>query len=654
MEGPADPGFSGEWHVVEIDGVKQEAEWPATPRMRIDGRLVEVTMGEAKVEGEEVAIAGNRIDFAIDGAVVGADGMIRVRGTRDGDRITGVAHSPDGEAHDFAAVRKAPPERRQAQRESRAGRGSAGATPRRDPEQVEREQIASIPEALGYPFGPYMLGGLPAQGNVLFQHATVWTSGPKGVIRDGAVYISQGKIQFVGTEREWQSWIANKRIADLQTVDCTGKHITPGLIDCHSHTGISRGVNESGQAVTAEVRIQDVTDPNAISWYRQLAAGVTTVNQLHGSANAIGGQNCVTKNRWGVAHPDQMHFEGAKPGIKFALGENPKWSNAGDRSNNRYPQTRMGVEAIIRDRFTAAREYLRQRDEATKGRNGGLIARGRSESSSLPPRRDLELEALAEILAGERLVHCHSYRQDEILMLCRVAADFGFKIGTFQHILEGYKVADEVGKHALGASCFTDWWAYKVEVQDAIPYAGPIMYEQGVLVSFNSDSDELARRMNWEAAKAVKYGRDLPPEEALKFVTLNPAKQLMIDDRVGSIEAGKDADLAIWSGPPLSAFSRCVATYVDGRRLFSLEDDAKHRETIAKERTRIIQKILALGGGGTRGGRPGGDGDGPAGRGPRQRPTDEVEWLREYYLDLINRGGDPDAARPGECGLIGQ
>src|SRR5690606_28732178 len=334
--------------------------------------------------------------------------------------------------------------------------------------------------------------------------------------------------------------------------------------------------------------------------------------------------------------------------------ENPKWSNAGDRSNNRYPQTRMGVEAIIRDRFTAAREYLRQRDEATKGRNGGLIARGRSESSSLPPRRDLELEALAEILAGERRVHCHSYRQDEILMLCRVAADFGFKIGTFQHILEGYKVADEVGKHALGASCFTDWWAYKVEVQDAIPYAGPIMYEQGVLVSFNSDSDELARRMNWEAAKAVKYGRDLPPEEALKFVTLNPAKQLMIDDRVGSIEAGKDADLAIWSGPPLSAFSRCVATYVDGRRLFSLEDDAKHRETIAKERTRIIQKILALGGGGTRGGRPGGDGDGPAGRGPRQRPTDEVEWLREYYLDLINRGGDPDAARPGECGLIGQ
>jgi len=321
--------------------------------------------------------------------------------------------------------------------------------------------------------------------------------------------------------------------------------------------------------VTAEVRIGDVTNPDAISWYRQLASGVTTVNSLHGSANPIGGQNQVNKVRWGAIHPDHMHFEGAIAGIKFALGENVKQSNWGDDFVTRYPQTRMGVETLIRDRFLAARDYMKRGEKP----------------------RDLELEALAEILRGERLIHCHSYRQDEILMLCRVAAEFDFKIGTFQHVLEGYKVADAIKENAIGGSAFSDWWAYKVEVQDAIPYNGALMHAVGVVVSFNSDSDSLVRSLNVEAAKAVKYG-GVPREEALKFVTLNPAKQLKVDDRVGSIEAGKHADLALWSGDPLSTYSRCVATWVDGEKLYSEQQDKEHRAFIHKERRRIIAKLL--------------------------------------------------------------
>lgn len=575
---------------------------------------------------------------------------------------TDAATRPD-QAKPPAGQPEARPEapRQEARGEGAPSRGGR----RRDLEQEEKEAIAAIPEKLGYPFGPYMREELPPQGNYLFEHATVWTSAPAGIIEDGAVYVSGGKIVFVGKAADWQAWITDQKLKAPETVDCKGKHITPGLIDCHSHTGISRGVNEGGQAVTAEVRIEDVTDPDTISWYRQLGGGITAVNNLHGSANAIGGQNCVNKNRWGAANPEDLHLAGAMPGIKFALGENPKWSNAGDRSNNRYPQTRMGVEGLIRDRFTAAAQYLNDwagyvgytGEPALAGMPESFIKAVKKQSAKgsegskhgPPPRRDLELEALAEILGGERLIHCHSYRQDEILMLCRVADDFGFKLGTFQHILEGYKVADEVAKHSLGGSCFTDWWAYKVEVQDAIPQGGPIMAEQGVVVSFNSDSDELARRMNWEAGKAIKYGVNVKPEEALNYVTINPAKQLMIEKQVGSLEAGKDGDLAVWSGPPMSGFSRCEATYVDGRKLFSLEDDAKMRETIAKERQRLTQKLLAeaaRGGGAREDGAPTGGPGGGFGGGGRRRPT----LLSDYYLDLMNRGYDPEMARPGECG----
>lgn len=549
----------------------------------------------------------------------------------------------------------------------------------------EQDAIAAIPEKLGLPLGPYASDEPAKSEIVVLKGATIWTSGPLGVIENGAIVLDGGRITAIGKAGEVQIPL----VPDVRTIDAAGKHITPGIIDCHSHTGISRGVNEGGQSVTSEVRIADVTDPDSISWYRQLGGGVTCVNNLHGSANTIGGQNQVNKNRWGCIAPDDMHFAGAMPGIKFALGENVKQSN-GDRQSTRYPVTRMGVETLLRDRFTAAREYAavlkgytnkeeqwqKDHQDKMKSKSWGLDMHADLGDA---PRRDLELEALAEILEGKRLVHCHSYRQDEILMLCRIADEFNFKIGTFQHGLEVYKVADVVKTHAIGASIFSDWWAYKVEVQDAIPYAGPLQTQVGVLTSYNSDSDEMARRLNVEAGKAAKYsdGR-ISPEEALKFVTINPAKQLKIDDKVGSLEAGKDADIAVWSGPPLSSLSRCERTFVDGRELFSLEKDAAMREKNRAERARIIQKVLAAGPGsrGTRG--PGGRGEGDAeGKPDAGAPTDDVamddealvlaarrsvmarmyqqqdDLRREKYLNLLMRGLDPRFHTAGECGCEG-
>lgn len=548
----------------------------------------------------------------------------------------------------------------------------------------ESDDLRQIPQELGLPFGPYALGEVPPQQSIIIKNATVWTCTPDGILDKGFVAIQGGKIVYVGAT-------APQLQGEWTEIDATGKHVTPGIIDCHSHTGISRGVNESGQAVTAEVRIQDVTDPDSISWYRQLGGGVTTVNSLHGSANPIGGQNCVNKNRWGCISPQDMHFEGAIPGIKFALGENVKQSNWGNQATTRYPQTRMGVETLIRDRFTAAREYLAAQKAAK--------AEG---EKALPVRRDLELEALGEILEGKRLVHCHSYRQDEILMLARVAKDFGFTIGTYQHILEGYKVAEALRESSLGASAFSDWWAYKVEVQDAIPQAGPIMFEEGVVVSYNSDSDEMARRLNVEAGKALKYAAKVPgsgeapsgvpvltPQDALNFVTLNPARQLKIDNRVGSLKKDLDADVVIWSGPPMSPMTRAEQTFVDGRLMFSLARDAELRRSNTRERTRLIQKILAQekrekGGGNTTSETKPIETSPPptpaASPSPTAPPFDDsmtiadlidarsgagtggrrlliaeslnqaVNARRELYLNMLRRNIDPRWSRAGECG----
>jgi len=358
-----------------------------------------------------------------------------------------------------------------------------------------------------------------------------------------------------------------------------GKHVTPGLIDCHSHSAAS-SINEGAQSVTAEVRIQDVLYSDDINIYRQLGGGLTTANILHGSANPIGGQNAVIKLRWGSA-PDELLFKNAPQGIKFALGENVKQANW--QGTGRYPQTRMGVEQVIRDAFRAAQDY--RHAQKTYNRNS------KAKKKTIPPRIDLELEALAEILEGKRLLHCHSYRQDEIWMLTRIAEDFGFTIATFQHVLEGYKVAERLAEHGAGASTFSDWWQYKYEVIDAIPYNGTMMAKNNVLVSFNSDDAELARRMNTEAAKAIKYG-GLDEIEALHFVTINPAKQLKIDKWVGSLEEEKDADFVIWDGPPLSIYSKVQETWIDGTRYWSVDENAQMEDRDKGLRESLIKKIL--------------------------------------------------------------
>ncbi len=411
-------------------------------------------------------------------------------------------------------------------------------------------------------------GVLAAPNSVLIRNATIWTSGDKGVLTNSQLLVSQGKIAAVGD-------LNFKLPADTLVIDGTGLHVTPGLIDCHSHTAILGAVNEATLPSTAMVRIRDVVNSETEHLYQQLAGGLTAANLLHGSANPIGGQNCVIKLRDG-AGPDDLVFADAPQGIKFALGENVKQSNWGDKVNTRFPQTRMGVRTFIANRFTAAQEYMAEWEKYRQ-------------SGGVPPRRDLELEALGDVLQGKRWIHCHSYRQDEILMLIRLMESFGVKIGTFQHVLEGYKIADEIAKHGAGGSSFADWWAYKFEVWDAIPFNGSLMRERGVVVSFNSDSSDLARRLYTEAAKAVKYG-GTPEPQALKFVTLNPAKQLRMDQRVGSLEPGKDADFAIWSRAPLDSRTVCLQTWIEGKKYFDRALDTERTARLEKEREELIAK----------------------------------------------------------------
>jgi imidazolonepropionase-like amidohydrolase len=420
-----------------------------------------------------------------------------------------------------------------------------------------------------------------APGTILVRDATVWTEAKLGIVEHADLLVRDGKIVRVGSKLEAP--------AGAHVIDAAGKHVTPGLIDCHSHTAIRGGVNEGSNNITAEVRIRDVIDPEDIDVYRQLAGGLTAAHSLHGSANSIGGQDAVIKLRWGGASREQMIVDDAWPGVKFALGENPKRSNfrPPDGADARYPATRMGVMESIRERFLAARDYMREWEEYEELSKSAAARRE-------PPRRDLQLEAIAEILRGERKVHSHSYRQDEILALIRVADEFGFKIATFQHVLEGYKVADEIAAHGAGGSTFSDWWAYKLEAYDAIPYNGALMHERGVSVTFNSDSNELARRLNLEAAKAVRYG-GVDPQEALGFVTINAARQLGVDKHIGSLEVGKDADFVIWSGDPLSVYSIAEQTWVDGVREFDREADLASREGVERERAERIDAVRSEG-----------------------------------------------------------
>lgn len=411
---------------------------------------------------------------------------------------------------------------------------------------------------------------------ILIKNATIWTNKGDSVLQDNDIYIVEGKIVRIAPN------IDAPKLAFAKTINGKGMHLTPGIIDEHSHIALSGGVNEGGQASSAEVRMGDVVNPEDINIYRQLSGGVTCAQLLHGSANPIGGQSQIIKLRWGH-NAEEMKYEKAPGFIKFALGENVKHGNG--PGDNRFPQTRMGVEQVYVDIFTRAKNYKKQLEDFAK-----LSSKQKTTIAS--PRRDIELDAIADILDGKRYITCHSYVQSEINMLMHVADSLKFKVNTFTHILEGYKVADKMKAHGVSASTFSDWWAYKLEVMEAIPYNAALLAKMGVNTCVNSDDAEMGRRLNQEAAKAIKYG-GLSEIEALKLVTLNPAKALHIDDKVGTIEVSKIADLVLWTDNPLSVYAKVDKTIVDGQIYFDREEDAKLREDIKKEKARLVAKLIS-------------------------------------------------------------
>jgi imidazolonepropionase-like amidohydrolase len=424
--------------------------------------------------------------------------------------------------------------------------------------------VAALPLAAQQPVSA-------TSGSTLIRNATVLTV-TKGTLQNTDLLIRNGKIAQIGQ---------NISAPGARVIDATGKYILPGIIDPHSHM-MADAINEGSLSVTAMVRISDVLNPTAINIYRALAGGVTTINVLHGSANTIGGQNATVKLKYGRP-TEEMLFPGAPPGIKFALGENVTRKNSSgflpQGTQRRYPATRMGQEEILRDAFTRAQDYKRKWDDY-KARSA------RREANLVAPRRDLELEPLVEVLEGKRLVHAHGYRADELLMLLNLADEFGFKVRTLQHVLEGYKIASEIAKHGAGASSFADSWSYKIEAYDAIPYNNAILMRHGVLQTINSDSDERVRRLNIDAAKLMRYG-GLSEDEALKTITYNGAAQLGVENRVGSIEVGKDADLAIWNNHPLSVYANVETTFIDGEVFFDRQQDLARRAQLDQQRAEL-------------------------------------------------------------------
>lgn len=458
----------------------------------------------------------------------------------------------------------------------------------------EKSEVFRMPGTVWYPQNAFGFSQLPETQTWLLKNATVWTGEQEGILNGHDVLLVKGRIAKIGKDLS-----APK---DAEIVDCSGLHLTAGIVDEHSHIALTRGVNEGGTNNSAEVRMGDVINADDMNIYRHLAGGVTTIHQLHGSANPIGGQSSILKLRWGRS-PEEMKFEDAAGFIKFALGENVKQSNWGE--GWRYPQTRLGVEAFFIDQFLKAKEYREQRKQYGDG-----------------VRRDLRMETLLEILDGKRFISCHSYVQSEINMLMKVADSLGFTVNTFTHILEGYKVADKMKAHGASASTFSDWWAYKFEVNDAIPYNAALLHKLGVNTGINSDDAEMARRLNQEAAKAVKYG-GVSQEEAWKMVTLNPARMLHIDHKVGSLKEGKDADVVLWSANPLSIYARAEKTWVDGVLYFDRTADAAQRVAAQNERFRIIHLMLK-------------EPEVKAGQAPK--PIEKKEHL--YHCDDLEQDGD--------------
>ncbi|HLT51011.1 MAG TPA: amidohydrolase family protein, partial [Arenibacter sp.] len=469
------------------------------------------------------------------------DKIFRMTGklAADSDKISGKLVLPEGRESTFLATRTAA----HTEKQEKDGAG---------------EKPIAMP--ISFPNIGYGYDTRPKQETLLFKNATVWTSEEAGILEETDVLIKNGKITKIGK---------NLSTGGATVVDATGKHLTAGIIDEHTHIA-ALAINEGGQNSSAEVRMEDVIDPEDIAIYRNLAGGVTSAQLLHGSANPIGGQSAILKLKWGGSAKD-MIYDNSPKFIKFALGENVKQSNWGN--SNRFPQTRMGVEQMFINYFQRAKEY------DLKKKSGEVF------------RYDEEMEILAEILNGERFISCHSYVQSEINMLMKVAEKFDFRINTFTHILEGYKVADKMLEHGVGASTFSDWWAYKYEVNDAIPYNAAIMQSQGITVAINSDDAEMSRRLNQEAAKTVKYG-GMTELEAWKMVTINPAKLLHLDDRVGSIKEGKDADVVLWNGNPLSVYSKPEKTLIEGIIYFDLETDRQQRQAIQREKAHLINLML--------------------------------------------------------------
>ena len=542
---------------------------------RLSGEI-ETAGGKVELDSVQFAPVSRRLTFRFKGDSLEMTGIVLVSATVGRDEIVGTGFLPDGREIGWRGIRS-------------ADHVDAG-------EERSREvKMASFPDIT--PPMEYGRESPPEQPpHVLVRNATIWTQGPGGRLENADLLVRRGKVVEVGRNLSAP--------ADAAVVDASGKHVAPGLIDPHLHSGIAGGVNEMGAAIVPEVRIGDVIT-HSIWMYRQLAGGLTTANLKHGSANPIGGQNAVVKLRWGRS-PDDYFLEGAPRTVKFALGENVK------RRSGRYPDTRMGTEQIIRDHFKAARDYERAR--ALRDDGGG----------GLPPRRDLRMEALVDILNGDIAIHAHCYRQDEILMLMRVAEDFGIRVKSFHHTVEAFKIADELARHGAAAVVWSDWGGFKVEAYDGILYNARLASDQGVLTSLHSDDGQIATRMNWEAAKMLRTGME--EEAALGLVTLNPARVLGIDSRVGSLEPGKDADFVIWSGHPLSTFSVAEQTWIDGARYFDLEEDLRLRERVHRERTALIQKALQAPAEGGPSGRPGRS-EG------RPMPTDDDYLFRSYDAD---------------------
>ncbi len=534
LKGVYDLTFAGNRTIykLEIDGK------PSKPKMNI---LVDDTT-KIKVKS---TIKDNVISLSF--TPKDSKGALRLSGTIDKEgNWKGRGQDADGKWIDWQVKNKQPLDKK-----------------KKEEEKKDEEKVEKLSE-LTYPFLPYGWKEKLEQEAVLFKNVTVWTNTDDGILENADVLIRDGRIAKVGKDLA---------AGGAKVIEGENKHLTSGIIDEHSHIAIERGVNEWTQASSAEVSIGDVVNSEDINIYRQLAGGVTTAQLLHGSANPIGGQSAIIKFRWG-ATPEEMKFENADGFIKFALGENVKHSNWGSGGTIRFPQTRLGVEQCFVDHFTRAKDY-----EKAKMSNPSKV------------RTDLEMETLLEIMNKKRFITCHSYVQSEITMLMRVAEQFGFTINTFTHILEGYKIADKMKEHGVYASTFSDWWAYKFEVNDAIPHNAAILAEMGVPTAINSDDAEMGRRLNTETAKAVKYG-GASEEEAWKMVTLNPAKILHLDNRVGSIEKGKDADIVLWSGHPLSVYTVAEQTYVDGVCYWDIERDIELRKENAKERNRLIQKMI--------------------------------------------------------------